>query len=192
MRKNLFRTASPILVGVATICAPLAPHAAPLQDENILVTIPNDFQAGYRDEQGPMILAEYVPRGETVSMWSRMITVQVFRNLKKFDPGQFAGGMKQSWLSACAGSEVQHVKDGQENGYPFSVWLFACPLNARTGKPENMFAKFIGGNDALYSIQYAYRSELTKEIVSPTMAYLGGIQACDTRLPDRPCPSVAP
>jgi hypothetical protein len=113
-------------------------------------------------------------------------------SLKKFDPNQFADGMKQRWLAACAGSQAQKVKDGQENGYAFSVWLFECPLNASTGKPENMFAKFIGGNDALYSIQYAYRSTLTKETVPPTMVYLAGIKACDTRLPDRPCPSVAP
>jgi hypothetical protein len=192
MRKTLFKTARPILAALAAIAAPLPSPAAPLVDENIFVVIPNDFQVGRQDEQGPTILAEYVPRGETVSAWSRMITVQVFRNLKRFDPGQFGVGMKQTWLAACAGSEVQKVKDGQENGYPFSVWLFECPLNTKTGKPENMFAKFIAGNDALYSIQYAYRSALTKEVIPPTMVYLGGIQACDSRLPDRPCPKVAP
>jgi hypothetical protein len=84
------------------------------------------------------------------------------------------------------------VKDGVENGYPFSFWLLTCPLNTRTGKPENTFAKFVSGNDAFYSIQYAYRSALTQENTLSTTAYLGGIQACDTRLPDRPCPTVAP
>jgi hypothetical protein len=55
-----------------------------------------------------------------------------------------------------------------------------------------MYTKIIGGNDALYSVQYAYRSPLTKEIISPTMSYLASIMVCDTRLPDRPCPVVSP
>ncbi|HLZ74403.1 hypothetical protein [Phenylobacterium sp.] len=180
------------LLATPLLLAPLAARPAPLEDENIIVNVPHDFQVGKQNQQGPMIIAEYVPHGETVQAWSRMITLQVFRNLKHFDPAKFGGGLRQSWTSACPGAEVQDLKEGQENGYPFSLWLFTCPLNPATGKPENMFGKFIGGNDALYSVQYAYRSGLTKEVIPPTMTYLGGIQVCDTRLPDRPCPTVTP
>jgi hypothetical protein len=192
MRKTLFTRAPPALAALAVIAAPSASQAAALQDENLLVTIPNGFQTGKRTTQGPMNIAEYVPQGETVSDWSRMVTVQVFHNLKTSDPDRFGDGMKRQWLAACTGSEVLKVKSGLENGYPFSIWLFACPLNTQTGKPENTFAKFIGGADAFYSVQYAYRSGLTKENTLSTTAYLAGIMACDTRLPDRPCPSVAP
>ena len=192
MRKSLVTTVMPRLAALVAFAAPSAWSAGAFQDENLLVAIPSGFQIGKQGEQGPMIIAEYVPQGETVSGWSRMVTVQVFRNMKRFDPNQFADGIRRSWLAACVGSEVHKVTDGLENGYSFSVWLFSCPMNPKTGKPENMFAKFIGGNDALYSIQYAYRADLTKEIIPPTMTYLGGIRVCDTRLPDRPCPSVAP
>ena len=139
-----------------------------------------------------MLGAEYVPHGETVTNWSRMVTVQVFRNMKKVDPDQFADQMRRSWLAACPGSDVQKIKSGQENGYPFLLLVFACPLNTKTGKPENMFAKFIEGDDAFYSIQYAYRSDLTKDNIPPAMTYLGGVRACDTRVPDRSCPSTMP
>lgn len=192
MGKTSVKLGLQMLGALMALAMPSAPSAAPLQDENLLVTIPNGFQVGKQNDQGAMTIAEYVPQGETVSDWSRMVTVQVFHNMKKFDPDQFAEGMKRQWLAACAGSEVVKSKDGQENGYPFSLWVFACPMNVRTGKPENMFAKFIGGNDSFYSIQYAYRSDLTKDIIPPAMAYLGGVQACDSRLPDRPCPKVAP
>jgi hypothetical protein len=170
----------------------LAAASAPLQDENLLVVVPDHFQIGNQRAQGPTIIAEYVPEGETVSDWSRMVTIQVFRNMKKFDPDRFADGLKRRWGAACAGSEVVKSKDGQENGYPFSLWVFTCPLNPATGKPENMFAKFISGDDALYSIQYAYRSALTKEKVAPAVTYLSSVRVCDSRLADRPCPKTTP
>jgi hypothetical protein len=192
MRKTSIKRALPVLGALAAFAAPSMPSAAALQDENLLVSIPNGFQIGKQGDNGPMTGAEYIPQGETVSDWSRMVTVQVFHNMKRFDSNQFAEGVKRQWLAACPGSEVVKSKDGQENGYPFSLWVFACPLNPKTGKPENMFAKFISGNDSFYSIQYAYRSALTKDIIPPTMTYLGGVQACDSRLPDRPCPKVSP
>jgi hypothetical protein len=96
------------------------------------------------------------------------------------------------WSSACPGADVMKIKDVVERGYPVAIWQFLCPNNPKTGKPENMYTKIIGGNDALYSIQYAYRSALTKEVIPPTMSYLGDVFVCDTRLPDRPCPAVSP
>ena len=192
MRGPMRKLAILMLGASAAFAAPSTPSAAPLQDENLFVTIPRGFQIGKHGDNGPMTGAEYIPQGETVSDWSRMVTVQVFHNMKSFDPDRFAEGVKQQWLAACAGSEVVKSKDGQENGYRFSLWVFACPLNPKTGKPENMFAKFISGNDSFYSIQYAYRSALTKDIIPPAMTYLGSVQACDSRLPDRPCPKIAP
>lgn len=190
MRKNTNKIALALAAAIIPFAAPGTSSARPLQDENLLIAIPNGFQIGTQGQQGPMLIAEYIPQGETVSDWSRMVTVQVFRNLKNVDPDGFADGLRGRWLAACAGSDVQKVKDGHENGYAFSVWLFSCPLNSKTGKPENMFAKFISGNDSLYSIQYAYRGPLTKEIIPPTMNYLRDVRVCDTRLPDRPCPSM--
>lgn len=176
-----------VVLGVAS-----ATSAAGLQDENLIFVLPKDFVVGKQGENGPMIGAEYVPQGETVQSWTRMITVQVFRNIKQSDPNRFAEGLKPMWLSACPGAEVMKIKDGTENGYPFALWQFTCPNNPQTGKPENMYTKLTGGSDALYSIQYAYRSPLTKEIILPTMSYLGSIRVCDTRTPEHPCPPGFP
>lgn len=185
------RAAAPILIAIAALSA-LSASGAALQDENLLAAVPTGFQIGKTAQQGPMITAEYIPQGETVSGWSRMLTVQVFGNLKKFDADQFADGIRRKWLSACTSSEVSKIHDGVENGYSFSLWRFACPMNQTTGKPENMFAKFISGNDAFYSVQYAYRAALTKDNIPPATTYLRSVGVCDTRLTDRPCPSLAP
>lgn len=186
------RLHGPLIAAGLALCSTDAVSAAPFQDETLLVTIPNGFIVGNQGEQGPMTIAEYVPQGETVADWSQMVTVQVFHNLENVEPDKFAEGIKSRWLAQCAGSDVHKAKEGQENGYKFSLWLFACPMNTRTGKPENMFTKIISGGDSLYSVQYAYRSALTKEIIGPTVTYLAGIRVCDTRLPDRPCPATKP
>ncbi|MHB8285746.1 MAG: hypothetical protein ACYDD1_13855 [Caulobacteraceae bacterium] len=173
---------------------PAAPclAAQPLQDENILVTVPVGFIVAERVQKGAATIAKYIPQGETPLAWSRMVTVQVFHQLKDLDPEIYAAGLRSQWLSNCAGSQVQDVKDGQENGYPFAIVLFTCPMDTRTQKPENMFAKFIGGSDSFYSVQYAYRSALTKAMLPPTMDYLRAVKACDTRIAARACPVLAP
>jgi hypothetical protein len=183
-------------LGAVACCLPVialcstAPALAQskLLDENLISPVPTGFQIGMHANNGPMTIAEFVPDGETVKDWSKMVTVQIFHNLHGVDPDAFSDGMKTRWLAACAGSEVHKIKNGLENGYPFSLYLYACPLNPATSKPENMFAKVISGSDSLYSVQFAYKIPLDTEIITPTMTYLGSIKVCDTRLPDRPCP----
>jgi hypothetical protein len=192
MRNSVVRIRLCFLAALSALVATNTASAGPFQDETVLVPVPKGFAIATQGDQGAMTIAEYVPQGEMVSNWSQMVTVQIFHNLKSVDPDRFAEGIKSQWLAHCAGSEVHKVKDGQENGYKFSLWLFACPMNTQTGKPENMFNKLISGNDSLYSVQYAYRSELTKEIIVPTVAYLASIHACDTRLADRQCPIAMP
>lgn len=51
--------------------------------------------------------------------------------------------------------------------------------------------KVISESDSLYSVQYAIRSEVTADAARSALAYLRQVTACDTRLADRPCPSVA-
>jgi len=162
--------------------------AATLKDETLLTPLPKDFKVGFQTERGQMVISEFVPKDETVANWSRMITVQIFHVLKHFDPDTFASGMGKQWKAACAQGEVQKAKDGKENGYNFSLWIFTCPLNPQTQKPENMWLKTISGADSLYSVQYAYRKELNKEMIGPAVDYLRQVMACDNRRSDSPCP----
>ena len=192
MQTRVFGKIAPMLAVLIALAAPSAWAAPGFQDENVITPITKGFTVGKQGENGPMIISEFVPQGETVASWTRMITVQVFRNIKKGDPDRFAEGLKSMWSSACPGADVMKIKDVVERGYPVAIWQFLCPNNPQTGKPENMYTKIIGGTDALYSIQYAYRSALTKEMIPPTMSYLGEVFVCDTRLPDRSCPTVSP
>jgi len=179
---------SSLLVTAIILIFNLPAMAGTLQDENLLAPLPNGFKVGSSIEKGNMSMNEFVPQGETVEDWSQMVTVQIFHGVAGEDPDAFAGHMKKLWTNACTGGEVKKIKTTTENGYPVSIWMFTCPLNPQTRKPENMWLKAISGKDSFYTVQYAYRRELTQDIIPPTMKYLDQVTACDTRLADRPCP----
>jgi len=178
------------LMGLAAVAALMSstPVLAQLQDENLLAGVPEGFEVGYQASQNGMVIAEFVPKGETVEAWSRMITVQVFRGLPNADGDQLASNMQQGWETACAGSDVGRADAGTVNGYEWVAWHFSCPLNPETSLPETMWLRAISGADALYVVQYAYRALPSAERETPATEYLATISVCDTRRPDRPCP----
>jgi hypothetical protein len=191
MPRHRFKTAALCLAGLASLATVGGASAAGLQGETVLVSIPQGFQFGDQGQSGPgSNIAEYILKGETVNAWSRMITIQVFHNLKAFDPDQFAEALRDRGPASCPGEQGVLVKHGREHGYAASLWLFTCPLNPQTGKPETFYDKLISGADALYSVQYSFRSTLPPDAVPSTMAFLDSVSVCDTRLPDRPCPVV--
>jgi len=51
---------------------------AQLQNENLLVTMPQGFKIGFQDKKGNVQISEMVPSSETVSDWTEMVTVQIF------------------------------------------------------------------------------------------------------------------
>jgi hypothetical protein len=63
-----------------------------------------------------------------------------------------------------------------------------CPNNPETSKPETVIFRVIQGKDALYSVQYAWRSVPEKEQFISAIKYLGQVLVCDTTSSDHPCP----
>jgi hypothetical protein len=176
------------LIFFAAVSTPW-PASAALQDENLLAPLPAGFKVGFRTTKALMDMSEFVPTDETVDDWSSMITVQIFHNMHMYNPETFATNMSEKWKSACTGGSAQKIRNDIENGYPISLWMFLCPLNPQTKKPENMWLKVISGQDSLYAVQYAYRKELAKELITPAMQYLRQPIVCDTRTADHPCPA---
>lgn len=117
-----------------------------------------------------------------------MVSVIIFKGMTNVPPQNYVNNIAQQWKSTCADSTDVKVHEGMENGYPVLIWLFECPLNTQTGKPESMYMKVISGRDSLYNVQYAYRSALSKQQVNPTMAYLKTVAVCDARRPESACP----
>jgi hypothetical protein len=164
--------------------------AAQLQNENVLVTMPDGFKTDFQQRTKDMLISEMVPSAESVDNWTQMVTVQIFFGLKS-GPEEFKSSVEKGWARACRGSSAHAVAQGKEDGYPFAVWLLACPLNKTTGKPEFTWFKAMQGNDSLYVVQVALKARPSEETTMRWMDYLRKVRVCDTRLPDRACPAEA-
>ena len=164
---------------------------AKMADENLLQNLPNGYKVDFQAKQGNMVITEMVPQRETVNNWTEMVTTQIFLGMKNATPEQFQAFMAKSLSAACKGSEVIPITKGEENGYAFSIWLQACPLNQSTGKPEKTWFKAIKGNDSFYVVQKAFKFDPSKEQITQWMQFFRSIMVCDTRLADRPCPELA-
>lgn len=170
-------------------CLPFTAHAQFI-NENLLHGLPAGYKIDFEDRKGGMIMTEMVPQAESVNNWTEMLTTQVFLGLKTATPAAMQGRMQQMWAASCKGAQFATVASGQENGYPFSVWIQDCPLNATTGKPERTWFKAIQGNDSFYMVQRAFKVNPTPDQVTAAMMHLREVKVCDSRLPDRPCPTV--
>jgi hypothetical protein len=179
------RLSSLLLALVLATAASVA--AAQLQNENLLVTMPDGFKMDFQEKTKEMLISEMVPGAESVDNWTQMVTVQIFFGLKS-GPEEFKSKVETGWARACRGSSAHAVAQGKENAYPFAVWLLACPLNKTTGKPEFTWFKAMQGNDSLYVVQVALKARPSQEATTRWMDYLRTVRVCDTRLPDRACP----
>jgi hypothetical protein len=163
---------------------------AQLTDENLVHGLPTGYKIDFQNRQGNMVITEMVPQAESVQNWTEMMTTQTFLGLKTATPDSFQAYMQKTWADTCKGAGFATVARGEENGYPFAVWIQGCPLNVTTGKPEHTFFKAIKGNDSFYVLQRAFKYSPTKDQVTQAMLQLRDAKVCDSRLPDRPCMKV--
>lgn len=114
------------------------------------------FAVGHEQRQGAHSIVEWVPEGEGVQDWSRMITLNTAPPMPVAD---FYRNMDGLWRQACPGGSSVPIRDGEENGYPFVFWMQVCPDNPATGKPEFTWMKAVSGRERLFVAQYAFRYE---------------------------------
>ena len=164
--------------------APQSAAPSQLQAENLLFAPPKNFKIGYHSDHIGS-LTEFVPSGQTVDDWTEMLTVQIFRNLKEVAPAAFLQKIGAQWLNACPETPKGSILNGQVNGYSVSMLVLKCPKSPSTGKPEATVFRVIKGTDALYSVQYAWRTLPSDE----GQQALAKSTVCDTRDPSHPCPS---
>jgi hypothetical protein len=129
-----------------------------------------------------------VPSAETVKDWTQMLTVQVFQGAA-VDAATFLQTVGKRYMDAYPGTTAKGIFTGQINGYVVSMLVLKCPMNPATGKPETTAFRAIKGNDALYSVQRAWRSIPSEQGLGEVMQSLAKVTVCDTRTGDHPCPS---
>jgi hypothetical protein len=160
-----------------------------LENENLLVTMPQSFKMGFQSSQGAMKMQEWVRLNETVDNWSELITVQIIYG-KNYDPSQFLRAIGERWLTACPGSKPYSIYSGQTNGYKVSMTFLSCPLNSKSGKPEYTQFRAIQGKDSFYTVQWATGFVPSKEQAGSVAKFLDTVNVCDTRTAEHPCPDL--
>jgi hypothetical protein len=170
-------------------CAAALSHAQSLLDaENLLFSPPKDFKIGFQSNRDNRLMTEWVPTAETVEDWTQMLTVQIYRGAA-VDSATFLQGVGKRYMDTCPGTTAKGIFTGQVNGYVVSMLVLKCPKNPATGKPETTAFRVIKGNDALYSVQRAWRAVPSDQDVDDVMHALAKVTVCDTRAPEHPCPS---
>jgi hypothetical protein len=165
-----------------------SPARAEMEDENLLVGVPEGFKLAFKDRTGKRLMSEMIPADETLDDWSEMLTTQIFFGGLPASPEEFYAQMRGGWLSACPGGNGKLVRSGKENGYNFAFGFLTCPLNPKTDKPEAAWIKFIEGRDSFYVVQRATTEDVTDETIVEFSKFLSEVKVCDSRLRDRQCP----
>ena len=105
---------------------------AQLKDETLVATIPTGFKIGSQTNHDRVTTLEWIKESESLQNWTEMVTVQVDRGSNKTTAPQFLQGIGTKWLHACKDSVANQKPDAEANGYPISMLLVHCPLNAST------------------------------------------------------------
>lgn len=117
-----------------------------------------------------------------------MLTIRIFRQHDGADPAAFHGQLAAVMTESCPDGVQHSVTEGVELGTPFHLMIATCPTSPVTGGPESFLSKAMGGQDALYIVQGAWRGPLSEAEVTQWSQFLSRVTVCDTRRAEAPCP----
>ena len=168
--------------------------AAQFKDENLLQKLPPGYKIALQTKKGNAAMTQMLPESESLNNWSETIAVNIFLGERSATVEQFQLFSLGRWLNGCPGvvgaDQIKPVVKGTDKGYPFAIWSFSCKRAQESGPSEFAWFKAIKGNDSFYVIQQSFRLEPSPEQVARLVQYLGKLSVCDTRLPERACPSL--
>lgn len=116
------------------------------------------FVEGHRVERPHGMIVEWVPEGETVRDWTRIVTVQRFGEAAtRTRPRAVIAGMAEGLPASCPGGVAGAVETLRVSGRQAARFRADCPLNPVTGRPETLFALAIAGERDIHMLQVAFR-----------------------------------
>ena len=157
-----------LLLGLAE-AAPVAEHIAPPPAP--------DFVLGFAG-RGPAPIREYVPRGETVERWTRMVTILQLGWKPGMGPRRYAGLWAQSMQRGCPGAVVGEARDTPLAGHESVTLRVTCPRNPQTGLAELVVGRFVTGGEQLHNIQAAIRGPVTPQAEAWAEGLVAGATLC--------------
>ncbi len=159
---------------VAALFLTLAPGAVatpgetriPLFGRTLAFQLPKDFVQVHNANNGTNVLIEYVPRGETVANWTRMVTVQAYRGLGA-SPRSSADIAQQAFaVPACRIGPIYHYipEKNVSKTLRRSIIVNGCASlpagaypKALAGAGEQDFILMFRDAQTIYTLNYAVR-----------------------------------
>jgi hypothetical protein len=181
-----------LLIPVLAVLPVLAEAQALSEGEHLIAPVPQGFVLGHQAEDTSSMIREFVPEGESVQAWSQMMTVRIFRGMPGASAVVFHNNLVDLVLQSCPSATTHEIAGGEEQGTEFHLILVACPQSPVTGGEEWFMSKTMGGQDALYNVQGAWRGPASEALVSGWAGHMRAVIVCDTRRADAPCPGAAP
>lgn len=116
--------------------------------------IPNGWKIGYQKHN----MVELIQVNEKLDSWTKLITIQSFGGGENIPaPSVFIAGMSKLFKSSCEKTAFIPIKDGVQNGFPFSHQWIYCSKNKQNGFGEVYQIKVIRGETKINVIQVAWR-----------------------------------
>lgn len=160
---------------------------AQIAAENLVSRMPEGFHVVHSDTKNRDTIVEMVPLSETRENWRTLLKVNILRRTS-LSALEFQLQLVAGWDRACPVSNRTPIDAGFENGYEFAVDLLMCANAPETDAPTSVLVKSIRGHDALYSLQVSMRGDIELDETFEWVSYMRGIQVCDTRKQNHPCP----
>jgi hypothetical protein len=146
------------------------------------------FVEGHRVERPYGMIVEWVPEGETVQNWTRIITVQRFGEAAtRQRPREVIANMARDLSASCPGGVPGAVETLRVSGRQAARFRADCALNPGTGLPETLFALAIAGERDMHMFQIAFRRVPSAEDVSWAEQHLSSAALCTDRSPEPVC-----
>src|SRR3712207_2429941 len=123
----------------------LAAAQAPAQDWLGHASLPG-FVEAHRVEAANGMIVEWVPQGESVERWTRMVTIQRFSGAaQRLRPQDLLNNMIAGLRSGCPGARTSDVQRLTVSGRAAARFRADCPLNPSTRLPETFTVLAVAG-----------------------------------------------
>lgn len=161
------------------------------QGEQIAQAPLDGFVVGNRREGGGNLIVEQVPRGESVTAWTRMVTVQRFVGVSaRTSAAAFLENIRSNLLpQSCPGATTTRPASMTVSGRRASRMRADCPLNPSTGLPETFVILAIEGPSAMHVAQAAFRRVPSPQDISWAERQLGTVVLCERGSREAVCTS---
>lgn len=173
-----------------TVFAFAGSATAQLASENLLLSVPESYKSATNTQKGNVILQEYIPKTESLSDWTEMLSVQTFHGLN-LSAKAYRANFQVMQKAVCSNYESLPVNEALEFGFETTVWIQTCETTSKTLKNEVAALKVIRGKEAIYVIQKIFRFDPEPEKMETWLRNLKSTRLCVDGSSDSVCSRFA-